>query len=242
MNTHVLQNLRWFFTHRRSLAVGLIFASDSMLFGSWVSHIPFAKEKLHLNDAQLGLALLWMSAGLLVMNPFAAVILKKIGTAQAVVLAVVTLSISMMLPTNAPTVGWLIIGLFGFGLGGSLCNIGMNTLATAIERAENRPIMSACHGMWSLGGMLGAATTALIYWLNVPPGWHMVGLCFAILGLLFFLKPVISSIPIQKTGDSEGGGSTFIRPGRDLSLMIFIGIWESFWARMVMVKVNCANI
>ena len=50
-----------------------------MLFGSWVSHIPFAKEKLGLNDAQLGLALLWMSAGLLVMNPFAAIILKGNG-------------------------------------------------------------------------------------------------------------------------------------------------------------------
>jgi hypothetical protein len=66
----MLKHLRTFFTHRQSLAVGMVFISVGFLFGNWATLIPYIKQKFELNDAQLGLLLLSLPLGATCMNPF----------------------------------------------------------------------------------------------------------------------------------------------------------------------------
>lgn len=220
-----IQNLLTFFLNRQALAVGLVFASDSLLFGSWVAHIPYVKEKLHLSDAELGLTLFAMPVGLLVMNPLTGWVIAKLGEARACFWSAVGLTLAVCIPLNAPNPFVLAIGLFLMGLNAALINVAMNTSATNLERAQGIVIMSSCHGMWSLGGLLGSGIAGAVIALHVSPPVHIAMMAGLILLMTFLLQPMLAQIPSSsRTESGEKTGSSFVRPNLDLLLMILIGL------------------
>ncbi len=230
-----VRNLLTFFLNRQALAVGLVFASDSLLFGSWVAHIPHIKQKLHLSDADLGLTLFAMPIGLLLMNPFTGWIIGKLGETRACFWSAVGLTLAICIPINAPNTAVMAVGLFLVGLCGALINVAMNTAATNVERSQNIAIMSSCHGMWSLGGLFGSGIAGAVIALHVSPSMHMAVMAGVILLLTFLLQPILSTIPSSSrpengrltNGQTESGEkprSSFVVPNRDLLLMILIGL------------------
>ncbi len=221
----LIQTILSFFLNRRALAVGLVFSSDSLLFGSWVSHIPYVKAKLMLSDAELGLTLFAMPAGLLIMNPLTGFIIAKLGEARSCFWAAIGLTLAVCIPINAPNIYIMASGLFLAGLSGALINVAMNTSATNLERSQGIVIMSSCHGMWSLGGLFGSAITGAVIALHVSPPVHMAVMAVLILVLTFVLQPQLKQIPSSsQTESGEKAGSSFVRPNRDLLLMILIGL------------------
>lgn len=221
--TKVFANLHHFFTHRQARAVGLTFAADSLMFGSWVAYIPHVKTALGLNDAQLGLALFGMPVGLLAMNPFSAGIIARFGLARTTVGATLAMAVSFALPVWMPERWSLMAALALVGAAVALMNVAMNTCATNIERAEGVYIMSSCHGMWSMGGMVGSGAAAALIAVGVLPHVHLGLLAVLVILLtLVWLRPVLSAVP--EGAQSESGGSKFTLPNRDLLLMIFIGL------------------
>ncbi|AQG78644.1 MFS transporter [Spirosoma montaniterrae] len=220
-----VRNLLTFFLNRRALAIGLVFASDSILFGSWVSHIPYVKQKLQLSDAELGLTLFALPAGLLVMNPITGWIIGKLGEARACLWSAIGLALAVCIPLNAPNPAILALGLFLMGLNGALINVAMNTSATNLERAEGIVIMSSCHGMWSLGGLFGSGIAGAVIALHVAPPVHVMAMAALVLIGSFLLQPTLAQVPSSsRTESGEKAGSSFVRPNRDLLLMILIGL------------------
>ncbi|GAB3895359.1 MFS transporter [Spirosoma agri] len=220
-----VRNLLTFFLNRHALAVGLVFASDSILFGSWVAHIPHVKEKLHLSDAELGLTLFAMPVGLLIMNPVSGWVIAKLGEAKACFWSAIGLALAVLIPLNAPNPAILAIGLFLMGLNAALINVAMNTSATNLERSQGIVIMSSCHGMWSLGGLLGSGIAGGVIALHVSPSVHVVVMSGLILVLTLVLQPILAQIPSSsRTETGEKAGSSFVMPNVDLLLMILIGL------------------
>ena len=230
-----VRNLLAFFLNRQALAIGLVFASDSILFGSWVAHIPYVKTKLGLSDSELGLLLFAMPAGLLLMNPFTGWIIARLGEARTCFWSAVGVTVSICIPLNAPNPAVLAVGLFLLGMSAALINVAMNTAATNLERARGIVIMSSCHGMWSLGGLLGSGIAGAIIALHVSPPVHVMVTAGLVLLLTFLLQPTLARIPStsrsdtgEKADQSQPGqsrpGSSFVRPNRDLLLMILIGL------------------
>ncbi|QHV94122.1 MFS transporter [Spirosoma endbachense] len=220
-----VRNLLTFFLNRHALAIGLVFASDSILFGSWVAHIPHVKEKLHLSDSELGLTLFAMPVGLLIMNPLTGWVISRLGEAKACFWSAVGLTVAVLIPLNAPNPAVLAIGLFLMGLNAALINVAMNTSATNLERSQGIVIMSSCHGMWSLGGLLGSGIAGAVIALHVSPAVHVAIMSGLILILTFALQPLLAQIPSSsRTETGEKTGSSFVRPNLDLLLMILIGL------------------
>lgn len=200
--------------------MGLVFASDSLLFGSWVAHIPHIKQKLALTDGELGLTLFAMPAGLLTMNPLTGYIVGKLGQARACFWAAIGLALSMCIPVNAPNVWVMVMGLYMVGLCGALINVAMNTLATDVEKSSGLSIMSSCHGMWSVGGMIGSSVAGVVIALNVAPELHLPLMGGVILLLTLALRPILERIPVQPTEAQ----ASFVMPNLNLFLMILIGL------------------
>ncbi|QDK82007.1 MFS transporter [Spirosoma sp. KCTC 42546] len=222
---HFVQHLLAFFQNRQALAVGLVFACDSILFGSWVAHIPHVKEKLHLSDAELGLTLFAMPVGLLIMNPMTGWIIAKLGEARACFWSAVGITLAVCIPINAPNTVVMAFGLFLLGLSSALINVAMNTCATNVERTQGIAIMSSCHGMWSLGGLLGSGIAGAVIALHVSPQVHMGIMAGLVLLATFLLQPSLTAIPSSsRTESGEKAGSSFVRPNLDLFLMILIGL------------------
>lgn len=214
------RHLSVFFSDAQARAVGLVFASESLVFGSWVAHIPHVKDTLQLTDAQLGMTLFAMPAGLITMNPLTAWIVGRLGQANACFWAAIALCGSLLIPVNATNVPMLAFGLYMVGLCSALINVAMNTLATDVEKANDIVIMSSCHGMWSVGGILSSLVAGIAIANRVPPGLHVAGIAIVVLLVTFLVRPVLLSVPVVPPEKS----ASFVRPNIDLLLMIFIGL------------------
>ena len=225
-----VQNLLTFFMNWQALAVGLVFASDSLLFGSWVAHIPHVKERLHLSDAALGLTLFAMPIGLILMNPLTGWIIAKLGEAKTCFWSAVGVTLAVCIPINAPNQAVMAAGLFLLGLSSALLNVAMNTSATNVERSQGISIMSSCHGMWSLGGLIGSGIAGAVIALHISPSVHMGVTAGLMLLATFLLQPALQGIPSSSRptdGTAESGrkaGASFVLPNLDLFLMILIGL------------------
>lgn len=222
----VADNLARFFRHPQARAVGLTFAADSLMFGSWVTHIPHVKTELGLNDAQLGLALFGMPLGLLAMNPVSPTLIHRLGLVRVTVGSTVCMALSFALPVWMPERWSLMAALALVGASVAVMNVAMNTCATHIEQAEGIYIMSSCHGMWSMGGMLGSGTSAVLIAAGLAPRLHLSLLAALVVGAAWiWLRPALQ--PVPQSEDEDAGGSKFTVPNRDLLLMIFIGLCVS---------------
>lgn len=216
----IIRNLLAYFSHAQARAVGLVFASESLLFGSWVAHIPHVKQKLALSDSELGLILFAMPAGLLTMNPLTGYIVGKLGQARACFWAAIALALAVCIPINAPTIPVLVLGLYLVGLSSALVNVAMNTLATDVEKASGLSIMSSCHGMWSVGGMVGSGIAGVVIALRLAPELHLPMVAGVVLLLTLGLKQFLERIPVQPTEAT----ASFVMPNRNLLIMIIIGL------------------
>lgn len=146
---------------RDRMAIAALFLVNGAVFGSWATHIPVVKAAHGLSPSVLGLALLALAAGALTAMPACGVAMARFGARR--VLGVTGLAFSgllALLPVMPHTAG-LFVALFLFGASGGAMDVAMNAHGSAVEHQYGRPILSSLHGMWSLGGLTGAALGGL---------------------------------------------------------------------------------
>ena len=190
----------------------------SILFGSWLARLPEVQAALALSEGQLGLALLGLPLGALTLTPFAGWLMKRLHTGRAMILSTLLFCACLPIPAFAQSQWALMGGLFLVGLANSFMNISMNAAAAAIEQQYRITIMSICHGMFSLGAMIGAGSAGLIAAADVPLQGHLITVALIMVGLQFLLRPIILNLP-----NSNSEGSSFALPPKALLGLVFIG-------------------
>jgi MFS family permease len=216
------QHFQSFFSHQRSRAVGLVFAADGLLYGSWSANIPNIKVKFGLDDAQLGLLLFSLPLGITLANPLAALLIKRYGMQRSTVYTLIVAALCFAVPVAMPLVSLTVAALFLCGLFFSVINVAMNTCATSIEHVEHKRIMSTCHGMWSFGAMSGSALASTAIGLGASPIVYMMMMAGAVAVLGYSLRTTILSI--ESLPDTGGQGATFMWPTRLLWGLIVLSL------------------
>jgi predicted MFS family arabinose efflux permease len=129
-------------------------AGAAMTF--WAVHIPFVENKLEIPHSTIGGLLLVLGAGALTASQMVGHFIDRVGSKSATFLAALLMGLMMLLPGLATDTITLGLALFVLGLGIGATDVAMNAHAVEVEKAYQRPIFSAFHAMWSLGGLLGA--------------------------------------------------------------------------------------
>jgi MFS family permease len=163
-----------FIRNKESRAVGIVFMSISILFGTWVTRLPEIKEQLGFTEGQLGLALFFMPLGATLLLPFYSKILSAWGEKKATTIGFFSFMAAICLPNLATGFNTFAASLLLVGFAMGISNVAMNASAAAVEQNSKKSIMSACHGFFSLGGMIGAGTSALFISLGVSPFVHVL--------------------------------------------------------------------
>ena len=83
----MISSFKSFISHPPSLAVGIVFSVNSILFGSWVTRIPEVQNKLEITKSELGVALLMLAIGAFLIMPMMAWIMAKFTTGRTMFLA-----------------------------------------------------------------------------------------------------------------------------------------------------------
>jgi MFS family permease len=204
--------------HAPSLSVSLTFMSLSLLFGSWLARMPEVQSALMLTEGQLGIALLGMPLGALIMMPFSSYLASRLTTGTSLQVSTILFCLAAPIPALSTGIWSLAGGLFLVGVTNSFMNISMNAAAAAVEKTYMMSIMSACHGMFSLGAMIGAGSAGIIASMGVPLHLHL----FIIGGLLIILQLVLRNSQTQLP-NQEYKRTKFSWPPAALWGLAFIG-------------------
>ncbi|MGI8713056.1 MAG: MFS transporter, partial [Solirubrobacteraceae bacterium] len=171
---------------RARVSVTVLFIILGVLDATWASRIPLIRERLHLSDLGLSLALAGPAVGLVVSTRLATAIVDRIGNKRAARRAAVASAAFSVLPGIAPDLVLLAISLAVWGACLGTLDITMNAQGSALERTEGRSLMSRLHASYSMAILAFAAVGALAARLNVAPPVHFLligGVCVVLVVL-----------------------------------------------------------
>ncbi|HSP96569.1 MAG TPA: MFS transporter [Candidatus Dormibacteraeota bacterium] len=196
--------------HRR--AVATLFFLNGAVLASWVPHIPAVQMRLGLGESALGIALLGMAAGALLAIPLAGWAIPRLGSRMVVRASGLLFCAALLAPLLAADLPHLIAALMLFGGANGAMDVAMNAQAVAVERRLQRPIMSWFHGMWSVGGLTGAALAALALYAGLSPIVHAIAAALIAGGGCALAMRTL----LPPAEDVHGDGPRLARPGGTL--------------------------
>lgn len=166
----------------------LLFLLAGFSAAAWASLVPVAKTATGVNEGELGLVLLCLGIGSLLAMPVSGVVSTRHGCRKVLMVCGVALCACLPLLASVQNVFTLAAALFFFGAMIGTFDCVMNIQAVIVERDSKRPLMSGFHGFFSLGGLLGAATTSAIMDLGVSPFATVSAIALAGVLLLMLIR------------------------------------------------------
>jgi fucose permease len=145
---------------RYRIAISTMFAIAGMIIGTWTARIPAIAHHLDLTDSQLSIVLLGLACGGLVGMRSAGRLVDRHGSTRVMTVTSLTLGAVLAATAYAPNLATLALALLVLGTVHGTLNVAMNAAAVACQTAYRRPIMTAFHAQFSIGGVAGAAAAA----------------------------------------------------------------------------------
>jgi fucose permease len=188
---------------RARIATMALFFIAGMVYGSWGVHVPTVRDRFHLSPALLSLALLAVAGGSIGAMAANASWIARVGTRRACLTGGLVMSVCVALILVVPFYWMLLVVLALFGAGMATLDVAMNAEASAVEKALRKPIMSSLHGMFSVGGMVGAAVGGALLAHGMAPAVHL-GLAAAVSALVLIAAcpSVLPHVPHDEHPDS----------------------------------------
>jgi MFS family permease len=184
----MLKNIISFTKNKPVLAVGFLFATSSLLFGTWVAAIPGIKEKLLLTDGSLGLSLLLSPLGAITGMLLSTRVFSKIPVGRWMFIGYLTLCVLMVIQINSINRPMFWCCLYLYGLFSFLNGVSSNATVNLLEKKQGSLFMSTCHGMYSLGGAVSAGLAALLFYFHISSAVQIVMVATSIAFTIFFSR------------------------------------------------------
>ncbi len=179
---------------------------------AWATLVPYAKARLVLDEADLGLLLLCVGVGSLVAMPFAGTLTGRFGCRKVLLASLPVFLGVLPLLASVESTAIMALCLLVFGASMGLMDVALNIQSVFVEQAAGKPLMSGFHGLYSVGGAVGAG--GMVVLLGLMPPLYAVGVaCAALVALLAAYGRHF--IPYG----SGGGGPLFVVP-RGIVLLI----------------------
>ncbi|MGH8048888.1 MAG: MFS transporter [Chthoniobacterales bacterium] len=195
----------------------LMYLFSGLSISTWAPMIPFAKVRMHLNEADLGMVIFMTGCGSMVMMPLSAVVANRLGTRTITVIAAAL--ITALLPLLAVVSHPWILGACLFVLGASMgaSGVARNSQAVIVERYVGRPIMSSFHAFFSLGCLAGSLMMSLLLHL----GWSLIACASVMAAIVGIIALTNCSDLLPHSEDRKLAGAKFALPRRGV---LFLGL------------------
>ena len=128
----------------------------------WAALIPFAMERLQVNEAELGLLLLCLGFGATISMPVAGAFTAKFGCRAMQLFCIPVYYLALFILSFVSTPLSLAIFLTIFGAMSGMLDVVMNIQVAFLEQASGRRLMSNLHALYMIGVALGAGLAALL--------------------------------------------------------------------------------
>ena len=150
---------------------------------SWAALVPYAKARLGLDEAVLGMLLLCVGVGSLLSMPFTGLISGRFGCRKVILVSGFIFLAMLPLLASVESVWLMALCLFLFGASIGMMDVSLTIQAVFVEQAAGRAMMSGFHCLYSVGGICGAGGMALLLGF-LAPHLAMLVICLFMIALL----------------------------------------------------------
>jgi MFS family permease len=182
---------------------------------AWAPLVPYARDRLGLDNAGLGLLLLCLGIGSILSMPLAGALTVRYGCRRIILTVGSIACLCLPLLATLTQIPLMVATLFIYGASMGALGCVTNIQAIIVERASGKTMMSGFHGLFSCGGIVGAAGVSALLSVGVWPWLTMT------LVALFIVLAMYKAGPNLLGYGSEAGGPAFAIPH---GVVLFIGL------------------
>ncbi len=154
--------------------------------------------------------------------PFGGGLSARFGCRIVIALSAIVMGLSLPFLVFSTSMPMLAVGLLLLGAGGGTLDVAMNVQAVIVEEAAGKPMMSGFHGMFSVGGVVGAGLISL----GLASGFSPQACQLGITTLFFLLLALtaLGNLPFARKPEGERAKLFVLPRGRAivLGLICFI--------------------
>ena len=172
-------------------ATQIIFLVCGLSLSSWAPMVPIAKDRLFLNEAELGVLLLLLGAGALLMMPLTGFLISKLGSRKVILVAALVVALVLPLLLIINNVYAMGAALFAFGCCIGSIDVAMNSHGIQVQNASKKTIMSSLHGLFSVGGLLGSIGIGFLIKMGLNPVFSAILISVLLVVLVIYQYPYL---------------------------------------------------
>lgn len=181
-------------------ATRIVFFVVGVVMACWAPLIPLLKARMGLDEAGLGGLLLCIGIGSVIAMPFSGGLAARFGCRKTTLVTLTLASLSLPILATTAHQGLLVGALLLFGASVGITDVVMNIQAVIVEKAAEKAMMSGFHGMFSVGGIVGAGGAAGLLSLGLSP--LVVGLSVTLFSILLLLLSARGLLPYGSEEES----------------------------------------
>jgi len=200
------------------IAAAIFFFISGFGYTTWASRIPSIQRDLHLNEAQLGIALFALPVGLLATMPLTGKLLSRFSSSAIMLFGAVFFNLCLALLGYATQFWQFLLILFFFGSSRNLFNLSTNTEAVGVQTLYSKSIMTTFHGIWSMAGFGGAALGYLMVANHIKPAYHLLSVGIILTVIAFCCSPFL----LHQKPVPQSNKPIFSLPDKTLLKLAFI--------------------
>lgn len=173
---------------------------------AWAPLVPFAKTRTGVDEAELGLLLLCLGIGSIFAMPLTGMLGVRFGSRPMILLGGIGSALLLPLLALADTPLRLGLTLLAFGATLGTLDVAANAHAVEVEADATEPLMSGFHGLFSVGGIVGAGGLTLFL---AAAGSPLLG---AVAAAVLTLAAILLAAPCLLRTSGGSGSVVFALP------------------------------
>jgi MFS family permease len=156
------------------ITISVFFFLSGFIFSTFTSRIPGLQDRFSMNNAELGILLACLPAGLIISMPFAGIIINRYSIKNILSISSF-LYIGLLVLLGFSTSIWQLYSiLFLFGVTRTFFNISVNTISVVLQAKFEKKIINTFHGIWSFAALAGALLSLVLIGNNVDIQSHVL--------------------------------------------------------------------
>jgi fucose permease len=154
---------------RAHIALAVAFIGFGVVDGTWAARLPALERRLHLDSGSLGITIFCVSLTATLMLVPAGALASHRGSRGPIALGMLVMAGGLTAAALAPSLGVLLPSACVLGAGFGILDVSANAHGVLVEQRLGRPVLSALHGAWSFGLLVGSGIAAVVAAVAVGP-------------------------------------------------------------------------
>jgi fucose permease len=172
---------------RAHVALAVAFIAFGTVDGTWAARLPALERRLDLDSGSLGITIFCVSLTATLMLVPAGALASHRGSRGPLALGLLVMAGGLTAAAFAPSLGVLLPSACVLGAGFGILDVSANAHGVLVEQRLGRPVLSALHGAWSFGLLVGSGIAAVAAAVAVGPRaqFPATAACVLVIGLLY---------------------------------------------------------